>query len=381
MTISENLLLQMYSMMDSVKLPEMTPSEADKADSKSSFQDLMDQTRKDVSNSQKPENTQQDKTQPKDTKQTEKTPESEETEQPKLENTNYCAAAYFFRPEILPVVEEPTSQEMLSPVTLTETPVVTESIQPTFNTEEPILSQMQPQQTAAMAEETPDFQSQINAQSKATQTEITSQTVETATQFQVVEQEEAPQTETAFAQADSQEDTLDLSPEVTQMQQPLFRDVETAPVKVGETYELDTTSPEMDTDLAKIICDSAMEGVQKLQIQLTPEHLGKIVVELTQHTDGSLQVILQAADVKSSGLLTQHLDTLNTALQNLGQQVHVEVQRNQNSESAQQQPFQQADPDGHGQQQQQQQHKQSKNDSDDFLQQLRLGLFSMEETS
>ena len=55
MNISENLLFQMYSMMDSAKLPEVLPSQADKTGSKSNFQDLMDQTHKDVSKNQKPE--------------------------------------------------------------------------------------------------------------------------------------------------------------------------------------------------------------------------------------------------------------------------------------------------------------------------------------
>ena len=142
-----------------------------------------------------------------------------------------------------------------------------------------------------------------------------------------------------------------------------------------------TTSPEMDTELTNLIEDAAAQGVQKLEIQLTPEHLGKIVVELTQNTDGVLQVVLHTSNAKSAGLLSEHLNSLNSALQNLGHnnQVHVEVQRDQNSASDQQ-PFQQADPDGRGQRQEQQQNKQSQSNPDDFLQQLRLGLFSLDES-
>ena len=80
-------------------------------------------------------------------------------------------------------------------------------------------------------------------------------------------------------------------------------------------------------------------------------------------------------------MLSQHLDSLNLALQNLNNApVRVEVQRHEDSQQAQQHAFQQADPDGHNQQQrQQQQRRQEESRSDDFIQQLRLGLFSLED--
>ena len=64
------------------------------------------------------------------------------------------------------------------------------------------------------------------------------------------------------------------------------------------------------------------------------------------------------------------------ALQGLNQnQVHIEVQRHEDAQQAQQQLNQQADPDGHNQQQHQQRQREEHTRSDDFLQQLRLGLF------
>ena len=56
LTVSENLLFQMYQMMDSVKLPEVTPSKSGKESEKSSFQDLMDQTRKDAAKTERSDN-------------------------------------------------------------------------------------------------------------------------------------------------------------------------------------------------------------------------------------------------------------------------------------------------------------------------------------
>lgn len=381
MTISENLLFQMYSVMENTKLPELTVSEGDKAGSKSSFQDLMDQTRKDVSNAQKPEAPKKDSSQPEKTEQAEKPEGGEEAEQPKLENTNYCAAAYLFRPEILPVPEEAAAPVAQAPVTLVVEQLPTAADAQTLPQPELISAQAQPQQADQPQQETPVF-----LPSSQASVETTPQTTVAAPQAEVPPQyKENTQSEAAFTQtqSQSQDNETELAPQITNLQQPLFREVETAPVKVGETYELDTTSPEMDVDLAETIRTAANEGVQKLEIQLNPQNLGKIVVELTQSTDGTLQVVLHTANAKSSGLLSQHLDSLNAALQNLGQQaqVHVEVARNQDSSSAQQHPFQQADPDGHGQQQQQQQRKESQSESDDFLQQLRLGLFSTEETT
>ena len=96
--------------------------------------------------------------------------------------------------------------------------------------------------------------------------------------------------------------------------------------------------------------------------------------------NGALQVVLHTATGKAANLLTEHLDSLHAALQNMGHDaVHVEVQRNE--ESAQQQSMhQQADPDGHNQQKHpQQQRQQQSTNPEDFMQQLRLGLFSLED--
>ena len=96
---------------------------------------------------------------------------------------------------------------------------------------------------------------------------------------------------------------------------------------------------------------------------------------------GSLQVVLHATNAKAANLLTQHLDGLNTALQGYSSQteVRVEVQRSDNSQQSEQQQYQQADPDGHNRQQQQQQRRQEASRSEDFLQRLRLGLYSLED--
>lgn len=179
----------------------------------------------------------------------------------------------------------------------------------------------------------------------------------------------------AMADADDQDDAnLDAS---TMAEKPLFKDVEAAPIKVGENYQLDTQQPDMDDKLADAIRFAAQQGLRQIEIKLSPENLGNLTVKLTQASDGTLQVVLHTANAKAANLLNQHLDNLNAALQGYNQssEVRVEVQRGENSQQAQQQ----TDPDGHNQQQQQQQHRQESENNGDFIQKLRLGLFGLDD--
>lgn len=174
------------------------------------------------------------------------------------------------------------------------------------------------------------------------------------------------------------DDMMDLSGEV-ETAQPLFKDVEAAPIKVGENYQLDTQQPDMDDKLADVVRFAAQQGLRQIEIKLSPENLGNLTVKLTQASDGTLQVVLHTANVKAANLLNQHLDNLNAALQGYNQnsEVRVEVQRGENSQQAQQQ---QTDPDGRNQQQQQQQqHRQESEHNGDFIQKLRLGLFGLDD--
>lgn len=137
----------------------------------------------------------------------------------------------------------------------------------------------------------------------------------------------------------------------------------------------------MEAKLADTIRMAAQAGAEKVEIRLMPENLGKLTIEMTRDNSGALQVVLHASNSRAAGLLNEHLDGLRTALQGYSQQeVRVEVQRGE--ESQQQQAFQNADPDGRGQrhQRQQQEQEQHQEQGGDFLQKLRLGLFSTEES-
>lgn len=157
--------------------------------------------------------------------------------------------------------------------------------------------------------------------------------------------------------------------------QPLFRDVETVPVKVGETPVADTTQPDLDAQLAKQIGTAMEDGAQQVKLRLTPENLGTLTIDLTRTQDGALQVVLHTTTEKAANLLSQHAENLGALLHNSTQNtVQVEVQRQEQSQQFQQQSQQQSQQHGQGQQ-----HSRRQQSGEDFLQQLRLGLVTLDE--
>ena len=161
------------------------------------------------------------------------------------------------------------------------------------------------------------------------------------------------------------------------VEQPLFRETTEMPVKVGEATELDATSKTFDTQAAKTIAEAVEKGSQRVELKLTPEHLGTVTVELTRSSDGAIRVVLWAESERTMKLLNDHSAQLGSLLQSsVHSDVRVEVPRSQESQQPWQQPDQQQ---GGGQRQDQNSRQQKQPSSEDFLQQLRLGLLRMEE--
>lgn len=211
----------------------------------------------------------------------------------------------------------------------------------------------------------------------------TTETAEPAQAEPVVQ--EAPKAESgrdtqAQTGTDSQPDSAQtgqpqMEVQVEGWQQPLFREVEHMPVKVGDTTALDTTAPQFDNQLADTLDTALADGVQRLELKLTPENLGTVVVEMTRNPDGALHIVLRAETEQAARLLNDHSHSLGMLLQNSAQgEVRVEVPQPQQSE---QQPWKQPDQNGGQQQggegQPQRQHREERS-TDDFLSQLRLGL-------
>ncbi|MBE6909700.1 MAG: flagellar hook-length control protein FliK [Ruminococcaceae bacterium] len=115
----------------------------------------------------------------------------------------------------------------------------------------------------------------------------------------------------------------------------------------------------------------------RIEVTLTPEHLGKLTVEVTRGTDGTLSVVLHTTSERAANLLEKGVDGLRQALapSNRGD---VEVQVRPSEESQQQ--F--LNPDGQNGQEQRQQQQQGRRreqqNAQDFLQQLRLGLVDVD---
>lgn len=160
---------------------------------------------------------------------------------------------------------------------------------------------------------------------------------------------------------------------------PLFQQVEHTPVKVGETPTAHVNAPDFEQALAKPIQQALGEGAQTLEIKLTPAHLGTVTVSLTQNQDGTLHVLLQPMTDKATRLLNEHTGGLMHLLRaGAHPGVQIEVQQSEQSQQQSQEDRQnQGQRDPREQERRQQQQQERQHTSDNFLQQLRLGLLPL----
>ena len=236
--------------------------------------------------------------------------------------------------------------------------------------QEPVQQEIQPQEEVQPEEEAQPQQAVEAAQpSQAEQTEAP------------VEQAAPVHAEKVEAH-DSEEPEVEIT-EAEQAPQQLFHDVKAAPVKVGEVYD----APKAEqADVAKQIDNGLAQALEKgesyVRIQLNPESLGSVTVEIGQSADGVLRVAISARSGETRNLLERHAADLQGLLNSRTQQtVQVEVERQQESQQGQNQhPY-----DGHngqdqsGHQQGQQHQRREHTGSQDFFQQLRLGLIPTED--
>ena len=178
-----------------------------------------------------------------------------------------------------------------------------------------------------------------------------------------------------------QDEILQELPELDSVQtegaaQPLFDRTEHMPVKVGEADTLDATEPDFAPRLAKAITEAEQEGARHVELKLAPEHLGRLSVELTQGKDGVLHIVFHAENEQAMKLLQEHSATLVSMLHGSHSgEIQVEVPRPQQGEQPWQQPEQQPGQQ-HGRNPQEQ--GRQRQSTEDFLQQLRLGLLGVE---
>lgn len=171
---------------------------------------------------------------------------------------------------------------------------------------------------------------------------------------------------------------------VDQGPQQLFHDVKAAPVKVGEVYQPEQTdkadvAQQIDAGLAQAL----EKGESMVRIQLTPENLGSVTVEITRSAEGMIRVALNAHSGETRSLLERHAGELQGLLSSRTQQdVEVNVQHNQESQQNQNQQNPYDGRNGHGQGGQEERRQSRREQSEhgqDFMQQLRLGLIPADE--
>ena len=212
-------------------------------------------------------------------------------------------------------------------------------------------------------------------------------TLETAETTETLEQQGIQTTDKAQMQeqTDNQQDdsaqkdhngTTDVQVTVGTSKAP-ERETEQTMIKVGDDDTLDATEPEFDTKLAKQIETALDRGQQKVTVQFTPEHLGKITIEMSKNDNGLLNVVLRTENEQTAHLLREQTSALSNLLQHGGQdEVRVQVAQPQEAETQWKQPDQEQN--GHNQQSQQQP-KEKRDETEQFLQQLRLGLLTQSE--
>ncbi|WP_325200984.1 flagellar hook-length control protein FliK [Oscillibacter sp.] len=166
------------------------------------------------------------------------------------------------------------------------------------------------------------------------------------------------------------------SPELqgAETEAPVFEDVKAVPVKVGEAPRAAETQEPVEDQLAPKLTEALQNGETRVEIQLTPENLGKVTVEMTWSKDGGLVVQLHAENRETQNLLSKNTAGLEQLLgREVQQEVRVEVPR---QEGSQRQDLYEQQQEQHRHRQQEQRRKQAS--GEDFLQQLRLGLIPLD---
>lgn len=164
--------------------------------------------------------------------------------------------------------------------------------------------------------------------------------------------------------------------EVDQAPQQLFHDVEAAPVKVGDVYNAEQADePNVAQQIDAGLAQALQKGESMVRIQLSPEHLGSVTIEISQSAEGIIRVALSAHSSETRGLLERHAGELQGLLAERSQQnVEVDVQRQSESQQGQNQQNYEGH-NGHAQDgQERRQRRQEPAGGQDFIQQLRLGL-------
>lgn len=148
-------------------------------------------------------------------------------------------------------------------------------------------------------------------------------------------------------------------------------------VKVGENAQIN--DPEMTQKLADKMLTKFSQNQNEFEIQLTPKELGKITIKLMME-NGQAHISMFAENAKTMSLLAEKAKELGAIIQqHTGNQTNVEVVDQKTMENQNQNKEQKGDGFARQQQEQQRQHQERlrQEQSRDFVQQMRLGLWNL----
>lgn len=265
-----------------------------------------------------------------------------------------------------PVIEQPTVEEVPQQAqgTVPEVPAQKEA-------EAEIVPQEAGAATEVKAEVEVEAEPQTEVKTEGTEVKAEPQTKVKTEGTEVKAEQTAESKDSSKAEAETVETDA----------KPVFRDVESAPIKVGEAQVADK-APEakpVDRQIMEPLVQAMTNGETKVVVNLTPENLGSVKIELVHTESGALRVLLSADSAETRGLLEKHAMGLQAMLSKSDHEgVQVEVERQQES---QQHNGHYDGENGSRQEQQSEQHQghnsrreSEQRDTRDFLQQLRLGL-------
>lgn len=364
------------TMLANTQIPQAAPA-AKKSESsaqKDGFQKLLEQKQTDSAPRQEKAETPQ---KPQDAQNTEKPQEADASQEvqaaPKsekeLEDQMALAAMAMLQNPVVPVeqamtpeVQAEAAADEIAPLaaetllTPEERSFVPEAEQPA--PEVPV-EEGQAMDQAVQAEELPQT---IEAPEAARETEGRTVEVKVETGRAERPEAEAADTEEAPELQDAEAET------------PVFEDVKAVPVKVGEAPKAPEAQKTPEEQIAPRLTEALRNGETRVELQLTPENLGKVTVEMTWSKDGGLVVQLHAENRETQNLLSKNTTGLEQLLGREAQQeVRVEVPR---QEESQRQDLYEQQQEQHRHQQQERRRKQES--GEDFLQQLRLGLIPLD---
>lgn len=325
-------------------------------------------------------------------KQTDQAPKPEKAEQKPREAPQGAQEAAEGQPQTAPEDSKELEKQMvLAAMAMMQAPVV-----PAEETAAPeeVLAEAAADEIAPLAEETllnPE-QRRLTPEAEIREAPLAEGEGRTADQAealpQTIEAPEAPQkteertvevkvetgrADSREAEAPETEETPDFQGAETET--PVFEDVKAVPVKVGEAPKAAASEEPVEKQIAPKLTQALQNGETRVELQLTPENLGKVTVEMTWSKDGGLVVQMHAENRGTQDLLGKNTAGLEQLLgRETGQEVRVEVPRQE--ESQRQDLYEQQQE--HHQRRQQEQRQRHETSGEDFLQQLRLGLIPLD---